>query len=132
MTRFADPIRVTITEFNLTRREVSMSRKLICVSTFAALAALALPGPAPAQQGANLSGAYRCVPEPSPCQWPGETMSITQSGSTLELKHQDAEIAEAKLTSNITISGGPPWNSNGIVLPDHSIQWSNGTLWRKQ
>jgi hypothetical protein len=109
-----------------------MSHKLICVSTFAALAAVALAGPAPAQQAASVIGSYRCVPEPSPCQWAGQTVSIAQSGSALELKHQDAEIAEAKLTSNITISGGPPWNSIGIVLPDHSIQWSNGTLWRKQ
>ena len=114
------------------REEVSVSYKLIRISALAALAAFAIPGAALAQQSADVIGSYQCVPEPSPCQWPGQTMSITQSGSALELKHQDAEIAEAKLTSNITISGGPPWNSIGIALPDHSIQWSNGTLWRKQ
>ena len=109
-----------------------MSNKFVCVSAVATLAALALPGSAPAQQGANVSGAYRCEPEPPPCPWPGQTMSITQAGSALDLKNQDGSFADAKLTSDITISGGPPWNAVGVVLPDHSIQWSNGTLWRKQ
>jgi hypothetical protein len=109
-----------------------MPRKFVCVFTIVTLAASALPGPAPAQQGANVSGAYRCEPEPSPCPWPGQTMSITQSGSVLDLKNQDGSFADAKLTSDITISGGPPWNAIGVVLSDHSIQWSNGTHWRKQ
>jgi hypothetical protein len=109
-----------------------MLNKFVCVSAIATLAASALPGPVPAQQGANVSGAYWCEPEPSPCPWPGQTMSITQAGPALDLNNQDGSFADAKLTSDITISGGPPWNAIGVVLPDHSIQWSNGTLWRKQ
>jgi hypothetical protein len=111
-----------------------MSNKSVCISLIATLTASALPGlpQAEAQQGAkvNLSGAYRCEPQPAPCPWPGQTMSIAQSGSTLELKNEHGSFADARLTSDITVSGGPPWI--GIVFPDHSIQWSNGTQWRKQ
>ncbi len=108
-----------------------MSKTFVCISTMVIFAALALPGSALAQRGANVSGSYRCQPEPSPCKWPGQTMSITQSGSTVDLKNQDGTFAGGKLTSDTTISGGPPWNALGVILPDHSIQWSNGTIWRK-
>jgi hypothetical protein len=101
-----------------------------------ALATSTLPGSAlaQAQQGAraNLAGAYRCEPQPSPCPWPGQTMAITQTGSDLELKNDQGSFANGKLTSDITVSGGPPWNAIGVVLPDNSIQWSNGTKWKKQ
>ena len=109
-----------------------MSNKSVRISIIAMLATLALPGLAQAQQSANLSGSYRCEPQPSPCQWPGQTMSITQSGPVLELKNEQGTIAQATLTSDITVSGAPPLNSIGIVLHDRSIQWSNGTHWRKQ
>jgi hypothetical protein len=113
-----------------------MLTKSIGFTFIIALAASTLPGSAQAQaqQGAraNLAGAYRCQPQPSPCPWPGQTMSITQNGSDLELKNDQGSFANAKLTSDITLSGGPPWNSLGVVLPDHSIQWSNGTVWQKQ
>ena len=111
-----------------------MSNKSVCFSLIAALAALAPPRSAQAQgqQGAtaNLTGAYRCEPQPSPCPWP--TMSIAQTGTNLELKNDNGSFADAKLTSDVTVSGGPPGNALGLVLPDHSIQWSNGTKWRKQ
>src|SRR6202035_1222231 len=98
-----------------------MSNKSVCISLIATFSAFALPGlqQAEAQQGAkvNLSGAYRCEPQPSPC--PGQTISIAQSGSTLELKNEHGSFADAKLTSDITVSGTPPWNSIGIVFPDH-------------
>ena len=101
-----------------------------------ALAASTLPGSvlAQARQGAraNLAGVYRCEPQPSPCPWPGQTMAITQTGSDLELKNDQGAFANGKLTSDITVSAGPPWNSVGIVMPDRSIQWSNGRHWRKQ
>jgi hypothetical protein len=54
-----------------------------------------------------------------------------QNGNVLEVKAQDGPVFQAKLTSNATIAAGPPFNSNGVVLPDRSIQWSNGTHWRK-
>lgn len=113
-----------------------MLTKSIGFTFIAALAASTLPGSAlsQAQQGAqaNLAGAYRCEPQPSPCPWPEQTMAITQTGSDLELKNDQGAFARGKLTSDITVSGDPPWNAIGIVLPDHSIQWSNGTKWKKQ
>jgi hypothetical protein len=37
------------------------------------------------------------------------------------------------LTSSTTISLGPPWNVFGTIRPDQrTIEWSAGTLWRKQ
>jgi len=104
--------------------------KLTLLVTLASV--ITLPGLALAQGStANLAGTYRCTPEPTKCQ--EQTYTVTQNGSTLELKDdKGSEIAEAKMTSNITLSAGPIMNSNGLVLPDNSIQWSNGTLWRKQ
>ena len=111
-----------------------MSTKSIGFTFIVAIAASSLLGSAPAQaqQGAhaNLGGAYRCEPQPSPCPWP--TMVITQAGTSLELKNDQGAFADGKLTSDTTVSGGPPWNALGIVLPDHSIEWSNGTKWQKQ
>jgi hypothetical protein len=95
------------------------------------LAAFALPIQGHAQGSApNLSGTYRCTPEPVQCQAP--TFSVSQNGPTLDLKAENGPVAEGKVTSDITLSAGPPWNSIGVVMPDHSIQWSNGIHWRKQ
>jgi sporulation protein YlmC with PRC-barrel domain len=106
------------------------------ISLVAALSALALVGPAQAQQAQlsepNLSGTYRCQPQPSPCTWQGQTLTISQSGPTIKLNINKGEFAEAKLTSNISVSAGPPYNANGLIMPDQSIQWSNGTEWLKQ
>jgi hypothetical protein len=113
-----------------------MLNKSIDLAFILALGASTLSGSvqSQAQQGArvNLAGAYRCEPQPSPCPWPGQTMAITQNGSELELKNDQGSFANATLTSDITVSGSPPWNAIGLVLPDHSIQWSNGTKWKKQ
>ena len=107
-----------------------MLKNCLSVSILAILSALALSGQVLAQGNApNLSGTYRCTPEPIQCQAP--TFSVSQSGNTLELKAENGPVAEAKVTSNITLSAGPPFNSNGLILPDRSIQWSNGTHWRK-
>ena len=103
------------------------------ISMIAALSTLALPGLAQAQSGApNLAGTYRCVPEPSSCQWQEQNPTITQTGATVQLNINKGEFAEGKLTSNITVSAGPPFNSEGLIRPDHSIEWSNGTKWLKQ
>ena len=82
--------------------------------------------PAPA---ADLSGNYRCEPQPAVCR--AQTFSATQSGNTLELKADNGEVAEARLTSASTLSVGGPWNMNGIVRGG-TIEWSNGTRWVKQ
>jgi hypothetical protein len=108
-----------------------MLKTFTSVSPVAILIAFALPGQGHTQSSSpNLSGSYQCSPEPVQCQAPG--YSVSQAGPTLELKSQDGTVAEGKLTSNVTVTAGPPWNSNGIIMPDRSIQWSNGTHWQKQ
>jgi hypothetical protein len=86
------------------------------------------------QQGArtNLAGIYRCEPDPSPCPWPGQTIAITQTGPNLELKNDEGSFAQGRLTSDITLNANRSWDALGIIFPGHSIQWSNGTTWRKQ
>ena len=100
----------------------------------AVLAVSSLAGTATAQTAitANFAGAYRCEPDPSSCKNSGQTFTVTQSGNTLELKSDDGAVGQAKLTSNTTMSVGGPWNMVGVVIPDGRIQWSNGTVWRKQ
>jgi hypothetical protein len=110
-----------------------MPKNLSFISMIAALSALAHPGLAQAQSSApNLAGTYRCVPEPSSCRWQEQNPTISQTGATVQLNINKDEFAEAKLTSNITVSAGPPFNSEGLIRPDHSIEWSNGTKWLKQ
>lgn len=81
---------------------------------------------------ADLSGNYKCQPNPSPCLWPGASPSISQSGKSLQIKGDNGAAADATLTSASTISAGGTFNSLGIVRPDHSIDWSDGTKWTKQ
>jgi hypothetical protein len=98
-----------------------------------ALVALASPGPAAAQGAApSLSGSYRCQPEPISCQWSGQSFTIAQSGTKLDMKSDKGDIGQGLLSSNTTLSVGAPWNMLGVILPDQRIQWSNGTLWSKQ
>jgi hypothetical protein len=110
-----------------------MLKNLSFISMIAALSTLALPGLAQAQSSApNLAGTYRCVPQPSSCQWQEQNPTISQTGATVQLNINKGEFADGKLTSNITVSAGPPFNSEGLIRPDHSIEWSNGTKWLKQ
>ena len=108
-----------------------MTKTPLSVSLVAVLSALAVPGVAQAQgSAATVAGTYRCVPEPTRCQAP--TYTVTQNGQALELKGEDGTLTAGKMTSNITLSAGPILNANGVILPDSSIQWSNGTHWQKQ
>jgi hypothetical protein len=50
----------------------------------------------------------------------------------LDMKSNDGDFGQAKLTSNTSMSVGGPWNMVGVVLADGRIQWSNGTVWSKQ
>ena len=112
-----------------------MAIKTLSAATIASLAAIALIGPAQAQKSKlpDLSGSYRCQPEPRPCDWSGSAFTVTQSGAVLQLKNEKGDIGEARMTSPTIMSVGAPWNMIGEVLPDHhTIQWSNGTDWRKQ
>jgi hypothetical protein len=52
-------------------------------------------------------------------------------GKCLELKSDSGDVGRARLTGNVAMSVGGPWNM-GVVVPDGCIQWSNGTDWRKQ
>jgi hypothetical protein len=110
-----------------------MSRNFLPVSILITVAAFAAPGHVLAQAAAaaNVAGTYRCQPEPDKCQ--SQTYSLTQTGNNLEIKGSDGStIAGAKLTSNISISAGSTWNSLGRIMPDRSIEWTNGTKWIKQ
>jgi hypothetical protein len=78
----------------------------------------------------NLSGTYRCEPQPEPCR-SGQTFTVAQSGDQIEFKSDDGLVGNAKLTSRISLSGLPPWNSLGLITAENRIEWSNGTQWRK-
>jgi type 1 fimbria pilin len=80
----------------------------------------------------DLNGTYQCQPAPAPCHWSGHSPTITQSGTNLQIKSDQGDISAAKLTSDTTISAGPTFNSIGIIRSNHSIDWSDGTTWRKQ
>lgn len=84
--------------------------------------------PAPASA---LAGTWQCKPNPDPCTWPGASPSISQSGNELQIKGADGATADATMTSATTISAGGTFNSFGIVRPDKSIDWSDGTKWSK-
>jgi len=106
----------------------------VIFSSLIASAAMALFGLAQAaQQGPNLAGTYRCGPDAKSCQWSGTTFTVTQMGSNLEAKNEKSEIGTGTVTSAISVSMGPPWNMVGVIAGDtRSIEWSNGTQWRKQ
>jgi hypothetical protein len=87
--------------------------------------------PAQAQTAApNLSGNYRCEPQPDACK-SGQTFTLAQSGNAIDLKNERGEQGHASLTSPSTISAGAPFNMLGVIR-DGAIDWSNGTRWHKQ
>jgi hypothetical protein len=79
-----------------------------------------------------LSGTYQCKPNPSACLWSGATATITQTGKKLQIKGGNGAMSDATLTSDSTIAAGGTFNSLGIIRPDKSIDWSDGTKWTKQ
>jgi hypothetical protein len=86
-----------------------------------------------AEQRPNLAGTYRCQTDASNCQWSGTTFTVTQTGNDLEVKNEKNEIGHGSVTSNITVSMGPPWNMLGVLSNNNrQIEWSNGTIWAKQ
>ena len=107
-------------------------RNILSLSTAIAIGTFGLSVTGWAQGGApNLAGNYKCQPQPDKCEW-GTTVSITQQGNKASLANDKGSFADAKVTSNITISAAPPFSANGLIMPDHSIQWSDGTQWVKQ
>jgi hypothetical protein len=107
------------------------TRSTLPIAAIIALGALALNGTARAQGAAPtaVGGTYKC--HPSPCLWSGPSASISQSGNKLQIKGENGATADATLTSDITISAGGTFNSLGIIRPDKSIDWSDGTKWTK-
>jgi hypothetical protein len=113
-------------------RKPATEKFALTIAVFVALGTLALVGSAQAQGAApDLGGSYQCKPNPDPCTWPGASPSISQSGNTLQIKGDNGATADATLTSTTTIAAGGTFNSLGIVRPDHSIDWSDGTKWSK-
>jgi len=104
-----------------------MKIQILTTSTLLLLAASTLAAPV---QSPNLSGTWRCEPEPETCR-NGSTISVTQNGTKLEMKNEKGVQAEGQVTSNISLSVGGPWNMMGEIY-DGAIEWSNGTKWRKQ
>jgi hypothetical protein len=97
-----------------------------------AFAAIGLSGFAYAAQAPNLAGMYRCGPDAKSCEWSGTTFTVTQNGNMLDIK-SDKGVGTATVTSAISISAGPPWNMLGTISADaKTIDWSNGTQWKKQ
>jgi len=115
------------------KKEAIMLGKTLSTSAVVSLIGVIMAGSSCAQAApANLSGTYRCKPEPSSCQWSGQSFIVVQSGDKLDLKNDKGEVAQGTVTSNVSLSVGGPWNMLGVVLPDNEIQWSNGTEWQKQ
>jgi hypothetical protein len=80
----------------------------------------------------NLTGTYGCEPAPEQCR-SGRIFEVTQSGAHLEFKSDNGDVGQAALTSNISLSAAPPWNTLGVITsPNGVIEWSNGTIWRKR
>ena len=122
-----------VTKMPMPTMQWSASRS-IAVAALGSLALFSGHGQAQGQSQPppDLAGTYQCRPNPDPCAWPGQTPSISQSGNKLQVKGDKGETADAVLTSNTTISAGATFNSTGIIRPDHSIDWSDGTKWNKQ
>jgi hypothetical protein len=108
-----------------------MLNKPVLISIVATATASLLLGTAQADDSLpNLAGSYRCEPQPAPCR-SGQTFTVTQNGDQIEFKSDNGFVGQAKLTSRISLSGSPPWNSLGVITPDNHVQWSNGTQWQK-
>jgi hypothetical protein len=111
-----------------------MKNAILSVAALAGFAALGLIWQAQASQSAapSLAGKYTCVPDPSTCQWSGQTFTVTQAGKELDVKNDKGTVGKIQVTSKISLSAGPPWNMLGVIMPDNKlIEWSNGTRWRK-
>jgi len=108
-----------------------MLSKSMLISLIATAAATILLVPARADETPpKLAGTYRCEPQPAPCQ-SGQNFTVTQRGAQIEFKSDNGFVGQARLTSRISLSGSPPWNSLGVITTENDIQWSNGTQWRK-
>jgi hypothetical protein len=111
-----------------------MSATLPSFLAISMLAAISLPQQAGAEEARpNLSGTYRCEADPAPCKNSGQTFTVTQSGAKFEAKNDKGDVGTGTVTSQISVTLGPPWNTLGTILPESkTIEWSAGTKWLKQ
>lgn len=104
----------------------------ISVAMIAAATVFGAAGTQALNVNANLAGTFRCGPDMKVCQWSGQSFTVTQKGDQLQIKNNKGDQGTAILTSNISISAGPPWNMLGVISADgKTISWSNGSEWRK-
>ena len=97
------------------------------------LVVLAFAGYAQAAQAPSLAGTFRCGPDAKSCEWSGASFTVTQNGNSLDIKNDKGAVGTGTVTSQISVSAGPPWNMLGTISPDaRTIDWSNGTQWKKQ
>lgn len=86
-----------------------------------------------ATESRSIAGTYRCGPDANACRWLGATITVAQSGTRLEIKSEKGETGQGELTSNLSVTAGAPWNMNGVISNDgRTIDWSNGTMWKRQ
>jgi hypothetical protein len=112
---------------------IAMGTSFNTLSAFAALAMLAAAGSAMSQPApANLAGSYSCVGTEQSCTVSGGKFTVTQTGDQLDVKTDKNVVGTGRVTSPITISMGPPWNMLGVIHQAGTIEWSNGTSWKKQ
>jgi len=110
-----------------------MVKNVVLIPGFVALTAVTFIGLAvAAEQLPNLSGTYKCGPDKKACQWSGATFTVTQKGAALEAKNEKNEMGVGTVTSPISVSMGPPWNMLGTTGDGgKTIEWTNGTQWKK-
>jgi hypothetical protein len=78
---------------------------------------------AQAQTAPNLSGNYRCEPQPDACK-AGQTFTLAQSGNSIDLKNERGEQGHARLTSPSTISTGAPQHARRDSRRRHRlVEW---------
>jgi len=111
-----------------------MPSKVLLSLTISVLTLIAAsPGARSQDKLPDLSGTYHCEAYPVSCTNSGETFTVTQMGSKLTVKNEKGAVGAGDITSNISVSLGPPWNTLGIISADgRTIEWSAGTRWRKQ
>jgi hypothetical protein len=111
-----------------------MPRKVLLSLTISILTVIAAaPGARSQGKLPDLSGTYHCEAYPVKCDNSGQTFTVTQMGSKVTVKNEKGAVGAGDVTSNISVSLGPPWNTIGIISADaRTIEWSAGTRWRKQ
>jgi hypothetical protein len=63
----------------------------------------------------------------------GTTITVTQSGTKLEIKSEKGDTAIGELMGSVGATAGPPMNMIAAISADgRTLDWSNGTKWTKE